>query len=70
MMFNKMIMTGRLTKDPESKMATGGSGVGYCIFTVAINKKINGIDKPTFVPCKAFQRTSDVILKYCKKGSE
>ena len=65
MAFNLVILTGRLTKDPELKY--GASGTAYCKFTLAVNrmKKEDGAD---FILCSAFGKTAELIAEYVKKG--
>lgn len=58
--------TGRLTRDPESKMTSGDLMI--VSFTLAVDRK--GKDKGAdFIPCKAFGKTAEVIAQYVKKGS-
>ena len=67
MAFNLVILTGRLTKDPELKY--GASGTAYCKFTLAVNrmKKEDGAD---FIFCSAFGKTAELIAEYVKKGHQ
>ena len=69
-MLNKVILIGRLTKDPELK-STGG-GVSVLNFTVAITRKYkdaNGERQSDFVNCVAFRQTAEFISNYFKKGN-
>ena len=67
---NKIILVGRLTKDPEIRSTN--SGVSTANFTVACNRryknKEGGYDAD-FLPCVAFRQTADFIGKFFKKGS-
>ena len=67
---NKIIIKGRLTRDPELK--TGGSGVEYCKFTVAVDRrKVKDKEQETdFFDCTAFGNTGAAIAKYMAKGRE
>ena len=67
---NKIIIKGRLTRDPELK--TGGSGVEFCKFTVAVDRrKAKDKGKETdFIDCTAFGQTGIAISKYLAKGRE
>ena len=67
---NKIIIKGRLTRDPEMK--TGGSGVEYCKFTVAVDRRAGkDREKETdFFDCTAFGNTGAAISKYMTKGRE
>ena len=64
---NSIIIHGRLVRDPELK--TGGSGVEFCKFTVAVDRRKK--DDPTdFFDCTAFGKTGAAIAQYLKKGRE
>lgn len=67
MAFNLVILTGRLTKEPELKYSA--SGMAYCRFTLAVNrmKKDDGAD---FISCTAFGKTAELIAEYVKKGHQ
>ncbi len=67
---NKVILTGRLTRDPESRMTQSNMEVAR--FSIAaqgdfVNK--NGERDVEFINCVAFNRTATTINKFCKKGS-
>lgn len=66
---NKIVVTGRLTRDPEMKSTK--NGVEYCRFSVASNSKQkddNGNYKTDFFNCMAWQKISENVMKYCAKG--
>ena len=64
--FNKAILGGRLTADPERKQTP--QGVAVTQFSVAINRK--GKDAGTdFINCVAWRQTADFIHNFFKKGS-
>ena len=69
---NKIIIKGRLTRDPELK--TGGSGAEFCKFTVAVDRRLTkdkDIQKNTdFFDCTAFGKTGVFIKNYFTKGRE
>lgn len=61
---NKVVLTGRFTKDPEIKYS-GETSIAK--FTLAVNRK--GKDKGAdFISCVAFGKTSEFIEKYFSKG--
>ena len=67
---NRIIIKGRLTRDPELK--TGASGIEFCKFTVAVDRR-RGKDKEKeadFFDCTAFGQTGVAISKYFTKGRE
>lgn len=65
---NKVILIGRLTKDPELRF-TAGSGMAVSRFTVAVNrrKKEDGAD---FINCVAWGKTAETIAQYLTKGRQ
>lgn len=66
---NKIIITGRLGRDPELK--TGGNGTEYCKFSVAVDRRKTSKDqekKTDWFYCTAFGKTAVFIDKYFKKG--
>ena len=65
---NKVVLLGRLTKDPDLKYAAG-SGTAVCRFTVAINRQSKK-DETDFINCIAFGKTGETITKYFTKGSK
>lgn len=65
MSFNKCILQGRLTADPELKMTQ--SGVPVTSFSLAVDRRVK--DSPCdFIPIVAWRQTAEFICKYFKKG--
>jgi len=62
---NKIIIHGRLTKDPEQK--TYGENKILCSFSIASNESKDHTD---FFNCTAFNKTAELILQYFKLGKE
>ena len=67
---NKIILHGRLTRDPELKQTQ--SGVSVCNFTVAVDRwHKSGEDSiADFIDCTAWRGLGDMIGKYFHKGKE
>jgi single-strand DNA-binding protein len=65
-MANNVIITGRLTKDPEYRKSE--SGVSFANFRVATSKKYGEIEKKLFIKCKAFRANADFVNKFFHKG--
>lgn len=67
---NKVILIGRLTKDPEVK--TTNNGVAMCRFTIAVNRdyKTNGERQADFISCIAWRETANNLAKYQRKGNQ
>lgn len=68
---NRVILLGRLTKDPELKQTT--SGTSFCRFTVACDKRKTKEDQDpgaNFISCVAWRQNADFITGYGSKGSQ
>ena len=68
-MFNLVVLTGRLTADPELK--TTASGISVTTFSIAVNRRYRaGEETETdFINIVAWRQTAEFISKYFKKGS-
>lgn len=67
-MFNKIILMGRLVRDPE--LNTTNSGIAVCKFTVAVNRPYQK-DKERqadFINVTAWRGTAEFVDKYFSKG--
>ena len=67
---NKVILIGRLTKDPEVKNTA--AQVSVCRFTIAVDRKFkdsNGQRQADFINCVAWRQTAEFVSKYFQKGS-
>ena len=67
MNMNKLILIGRLTKDPEIRMS---GSVTIAKFSLAVDRRFkrDGEPEADFFNCTAFNKTAEFIEKYCKKG--
>lgn len=65
---NKVVLMGRLTRDPEIRQA-GETQV--CSFTIAVNRRKKEQEHDADFPrCVAFGKTAELIGKYFYKGSQ
>jgi single-strand DNA-binding protein len=67
---NKVILVGRLTKDPEVK--TTQSQVPFCSFTIAVDRKFktaSGERQSDFINCIAWRQQASFLGQYFQKGS-
>ena len=69
--YNKVILLGNLTRDPEMRVTPGGMSI--CKFGLAVNRNYTTKDgekreETTFVDIDAFGRQAEVIAKYLSKG--
>lgn len=67
-MVNRMILHGRLTRDPELRQTN--SGIPVCGFTVAWSEKRGENEIKLFLPVTAWRGTADLVAKYFIKGQE
>lgn len=66
---NKVILIGRLTKDPELRFTTSNTAV--CQFSIAVDRKYKSEGQPTadFINIVAWRSTAEFVSKYFNKGS-
>ena len=67
--FNKVILIGNMTSDPELKQST--SGISVCSFNIAVNRRFkseNGQQECDFIPIVAWRQQAEFVCKYFKKG--
>ena len=65
-MINKVILMGRLTKDPELRYTNNKTPV--CSFTIAVNNGYGEKQQTDFVNCLAWNKTAEFVTKYFTKG--
>lgn len=68
MSFNKVILLGNLTRDPEYQVTQNGTQVTK--LGLAVNEKWGGEDKTVFVDITAFGNTAEKISQYFMKGNK
>ena len=66
---NKVILMGRLIRDPELKQTPGGIAVAG--FSIAVNRRFakEGQQTADFINCVAWRQTGEFISRYFRKGS-
>lgn len=67
---NKVILMGRLVKDPEVRYSQSAEPVAVCKYTLAVNRRFKRDGEPDadFINCIAFGKTGEFAEKYFKKG--
>lgn len=65
-MINKVILMGRLTRDPEMRHTNSGTPVTS--FSVAINNGYGEKQRTDFVNCLAWNKTAEFVSKHFTKG--
>ena len=69
-MLNRIVVTGRLTRDPELRRTLNEMAVAS--FTVAVSdgfKDQQGNPTTTFIDVTVFDKQADNVAKFCRKGS-
>ena len=66
---NKIILTGRLTKNPELRYTT--SNVAVCQFSLAVTRNFknqNGEYESDFITCITYRNSAEMMAEWTKKG--
>lgn len=69
-MINRVVLVGRLTKDPELRFTS--SNIAVVSFTLAVNRNFttqDGKNEADFIQCVAWRKTAENVGKYVRKGS-
>lgn len=64
---NKVILIGRLTKDPDVRYTTGDNSTAIARYTLAVDRRFKK-DETDFIGCVAFGKSGEFAEKYLKKG--
>ncbi len=71
---NKVILMGRLVRDPEVRYSQGESATAVARYTLAVDRRFNrnnGDDNNTdFIGCVAFGRAAEFAERYLHKGTK
>jgi len=69
---NKVVLVGRLTRDPELRYTSSAEPLAVASYTVAVNRrgKSEGQPDADFILCKVFGKQADFAAKYFKKGMQ
>lgn len=66
---NKVILMGRLTKDPEVRYTQSENSTAIASFTVAVDRRFKSGEQTTdFINCIAFGKLGEHVEKYYRKG--
>ena len=69
--FNKVILIGNMTADPELKQTTGG--ISVCSFSIAINRRFAKADQNQqtvdFINIVTWRQSAEFVSRYFKKGN-
>lgn len=69
-MLNKIILMGRLTRDPEVRYSQGAEPKAIARYSLAVNRRFKrqGEQDTDFIPCVAFGKQGEFAEKYLTKG--
>lgn len=69
---NKVILMGRLTRDPEVRYTQGDNASAVARFSLAVDRRFkkDGDQTADFINCVAFGKTGEFIEKYGHKGTK
>lgn len=68
-MINRVVLVGRLVRDPELRKTTTGNAV--CTFTIAVDNRTKtpeGNRTASFLPCVTWMQLADTMSKFARKG--
>lgn len=69
---NKVILMGRLTRDPEVRYSAGDNSTAVARYTLAVNRRFKRDNEPTadFIPCVAFGKAAEFAEKWFRQGMQ
>ena len=71
---NKVILMGRLTRDPEVRYSQGERQMAIARYTLAVDRRgranNNGESNTDFIQCVAFDRAAEFAEKYLRQGTK
>ena len=67
---NKVILMGRLARDPEVRYSQGATPLAVARFTLAVNRRFKRDGEPDadFINCVAFGKSGEFVERFFKKG--
>lgn len=65
---NRVILMGRLTRDPDVRYTQEGTCLAK--FSLAVDRRKSGEQSADFISCVAFGKTAETIEKYVTKGTK
>ena len=67
---NKVVLVGRLTRDPEVRYSQGDNATAVARYTLAVDRRFRRDGEPTadFIPCVIFGRSAEFAEKYFHQG--
>ena len=70
-MINRVVLVGRITRDPETQQTN--TGIPYVRFTIAVNRPFkdqNGERPADFINCVAWRNQAEFLQRFVRKGNQ
>lgn len=69
---NKVILLGRLTRDPEVRYSQGEKQTAIASYSLAVDRRFkkDGEQSADFINCKAFGKAAEFVEKYARQGTK
>ena len=69
---NKVILMGRLTRDPDVRYSQNENSTAVARFTIAVDRRFKRDEQQSadFIGCVAFGKTAEFFEKYIKQGTK
>ena len=69
---NKVILMGRLTRDPEVRYSQGNNSMAIARWSLAVDRRFKREGEPStdFINCVAFGKTAELAEKYYRQGTK
>lgn len=69
---NKVILMGRLTRDPEVRYSQGENALAIARYTLAVDRRFKKDNEQTadFIPCIVFGKSAEFVEKYFRQGTK
>ena len=69
---NKVILMGRLTRDPEVRYSAGNNSMAVARYTLAVDRRFrrDGENNADFIGCVAFGKSAEFAEKYLRQGTK
>lgn len=68
---NRVVLMGRLTRDPEIRYSNGENALAIARFTLAVDRRFgrrDGEQNADFITCKAFGKSAEFAERYLRQG--
>lgn len=67
---NKVVLVGRIVRDPEVRYSQGENSTAVARYTIAVDRRFKRDGEPTadFINCVTFGKSAEFVEKYFRKG--